>query len=240
MPNLYQKHNDDEGSDVSPLPSPTSALNSAADDHDYELRQDLRDENARLRLELATLRLEVERLQGGSPTRPQHRPQLSLRQASHRRTRRRPAPPQRVASGEDLEEADGGGEMSPQDLEMHESLRGLHHRRHSRQAAFQLTGRSKYETLSQEEDDENGDVASFDVSDDFDVDITAEPSFCASVQDRAGWLVGLLVLQSMSSFIILRNEELLQTHIVIVQFLTMLVGAGGNAGNQASVRGTPY
>jgi len=55
--------------------------------------------------------------------------------------------------------------------------------------------------------------------------------------DRGGWLVGLLVLQSMSSFILKRNEELLQSHVVIVQFLTMLVGAGGNAGNQASVRG---
>jgi Mg/Co/Ni transporter MgtE len=45
------------------------------------------------------------------------------------------------------------------------------------------------------------------------------------------------VLQSASSFIISRNEALLQSHLVIVQFLTMLVGAGGNAGNQASVRG---
>jgi Mg/Co/Ni transporter MgtE len=47
--------------------------------------------------------------------------------------------------------------------------------------------------------------------------------------------VGLLVLQSLSSFIIARNEVLLQNHLVIVRFLTMLVGAGGNAGNQASV-----
>ena len=56
------------------------------------------------------------------------------------------------------------------------------------------------------------------------------------VKDRAGWLVGLLVLQSCSSFILARNEALLESHLVIVQFLTMLVGAGGNAGNQASVR----
>lgn len=61
-------------------------------------------------------------------------------------------------------------------------------------------------------------------------------SFGKMVMDRAGWLVGLLVLQSMSSFIIQRNESLLQKHLVIVRFLTMLVGAGGNAGNQASVR----
>lgn len=57
-------------------------------------------------------------------------------------------------------------------------------------------------------------------------------SFYAAVRDRAGWLVGLLILQSMSSFIISRNETMLKQHLVIVQFLTMLVGAGGNGGNQ--------
>ena len=57
------------------------------------------------------------------------------------------------------------------------------------------------------------------------------------VADRAIWLVGLLLMQSLSSFILARNEKLLQEHLVIVRFLTMLVGAGGNAGNQASVRG---
>jgi len=60
-------------------------------------------------------------------------------------------------------------------------------------------------------------------------------SFLQSLADRAGWLIGLLVLQSLSSFILAKNESLLQHHTVIVQFLTMLVGAGGNAGNQASV-----
>jgi Mg/Co/Ni transporter MgtE len=39
----------------------------------------------------------------------------------------------------------------------------------------------------------------------------------------------------MSSFIIAKNEKMLQSHLIIVRFLTMLVGAGGNAGNQASV-----
>jgi len=60
-------------------------------------------------------------------------------------------------------------------------------------------------------------------------------TFCQSLTDRAGWLIGLLIFQSLSSFILARNESLLQHHGVIVQFLTMLVGAGGNAGNQASV-----
>ena len=52
---------------------------------------------------------------------------------------------------------------------------------------------------------------------------------------RAALLVGLLVFQSCSSFILSSFGELLQRHTVIVFFLTMLVGAGGNAGNQASV-----
>jgi cation transporter-like permease len=67
-------------------------------------------------------------------------------------------------------------------------------------------------------------------------DSTDPIHFLYQVQDRAQWLVGLLVLQSMSSFIIARNEAMLQKHLVLVQFLTMLVGAGGNAGNQSSVR----
>ncbi|KAL7514790.1 hypothetical protein ACHAXN_012111 [Cyclotella atomus] len=61
-------------------------------------------------------------------------------------------------------------------------------------------------------------------------------TFWHDIKERAGWLIGLLFLQSCSSFIIQYNERFLQGHMVIVQFLTMLVGAGGNAGNQASVR----
>jgi hypothetical protein len=59
-------------------------------------------------------------------------------------------------------------------------------------------------------------------------------SFLHSVKDRGIWLIGLLLLQSLSSFIIRRNEALLRQHIIIVQFLTMLVGAGGNGGNQGT------
>eukprot|EP00956_Cyclotella_meneghiniana_P000920 scaffold1084_cov29-Cyclotella_meneghiniana.AAC.1 len=61
-------------------------------------------------------------------------------------------------------------------------------------------------------------------------------SFLDALKSRANWLVGLLALQSCSGFILARNEVLLQDHPVIIYFLTMLVGAGGNAGNQASVR----
>lgn len=61
-------------------------------------------------------------------------------------------------------------------------------------------------------------------------------SFLRSLADRTGWLIGLLVFQSLSSFILKSNEDLLQRFPTIVYFLTMLVGAGGNAGNQATVR----
>jgi len=61
-------------------------------------------------------------------------------------------------------------------------------------------------------------------------------SFGEALRDRAYWLVGLLLMQSFSGIILSRNEALLADHPVIVYFLTMLVGAGGNAGNQASVR----
>lgn len=90
-------------------------------------------------------------------------------------------------------------------------------------------------------------------------------SFGEALRDRAYWLVGLLVLQSLSGFILSRNEALLENHpfskswihpkayrlyrsdltvvhcvsllpFLVIFFLTMLVGAGGNAGNQASVR----
>jgi len=63
-----------------------------------------------------------------------------------------------------------------------------------------------------------------------------ESSFREALRDRSQWLIGLLILQSCSGFILSRNEILLQRHPVIIYFLTMLVGAGGNAGNQASVR----
>ena len=62
------------------------------------------------------------------------------------------------------------------------------------------------------------------------------PPFKDQIKERGGWLIGLLFLQSMSSFIIQYNEQFLADNMVLVQFLTMLVGAGGNAGNQAAVR----
>jgi hypothetical protein len=70
----------------------------------------------------------------------------------------------------------------------------------------------------------------------FDCPLDNNQSFLHSLFDRGGWLCGLLVFQSCSSFILASNQELISAHPAIVFFLTMLVGAGGNAGNQAAVR----
>ena len=59
--------------------------------------------------------------------------------------------------------------------------------------------------------------------------------FSTRLRKRAGVLVGLLIFQSCSSAILASFEKLLQRHPVVIFFLTMLVGAGGNAGNQAAV-----
>ena len=53
---------------------------------------------------------------------------------------------------------------------------------------------------------------------------------------RGRWLLGLLVLQSTSSVVLDKYQELLKDHIVVTLFLTMLVGAGGNCGNQSAIQ----
>lgn len=66
--------------------------------------------------------------------------------------------------------------------------------------------------------------------------IEGRESFISAVTERGSWLIFLLIFQSFSSFILVANESLLASHPDIIFFLTMLVGAGGNAGNQAAVR----
>lgn len=64
----------------------------------------------------------------------------------------------------------------------------------------------------------------------------AEPGFLSGLWDRGSWLASLLLFQSFSSFILSHHEVILKAHPSIVYYLTALVGAGGNAGNQAAVR----
>jgi len=61
-------------------------------------------------------------------------------------------------------------------------------------------------------------------------------TFVRAAMDRGGWLAMLLVFQSFSSIILSRNVEFVKEHPTVLYFLTSLVGAGGNAGNQAAVR----
>lgn len=53
---------------------------------------------------------------------------------------------------------------------------------------------------------------------------------------RAWCLLLLLALQSTSSFVLEHFQFLIQQHPSIIFFLTMLVGAGGNAGCQSAVK----
>eukprot|EP00741_Cyanophora_paradoxa_P006313 tig00000989_g6120.t1 len=61
-----------------------------------------------------------------------------------------------------------------------------------------------------------------------------ETPFHEMIKQRLPWLGGLLVLQSVSSFILAGYEDLISKHLAIALFLTMLIGTGGNSGNQSS------
>jgi len=66
--------------------------------------------------------------------------------------------------------------------------------------------------------------------------VPVEPAWMVEAWTRGRWLVGLLILQSTSSFVLGLYEDLLREHLVVTLFLTMLVGAGGNAGNQSAIK----
>ena len=44
------------------------------------------------------------------------------------------------------------------------------------------------------------------------------------------------MLQSTSSFVLESYQQLIKENLVVTVFLTMLVGAGGNAGNQSAIK----
>ncbi|MGQ9855841.1 MAG: magnesium transporter [Fervidobacterium sp.] len=54
------------------------------------------------------------------------------------------------------------------------------------------------------------------------------------IKNRLPWLVGLLLLQSVSAFIIHKFESVLAAIPIIAAFMTTMVDAGGNAGSQSS------
>ena len=52
---------------------------------------------------------------------------------------------------------------------------------------------------------------------------------------RVRALALLMILQSCSGFILERHEKFIEEHVYVTLYLTMLVGAGGNAGAQSAV-----
>jgi len=112
-------------------------------------------------------------------------------------------------------------------------------RRPSRIILETFEGERRIAEFNDEVDDDEECVLVYDEDTDTMADgCPIEPNigFGEALRDRATWLVGLLILQSLSGIILSRNELLLANHPVIIYYLTMMVGAGGNAGNQASVR----
>lgn len=55
------------------------------------------------------------------------------------------------------------------------------------------------------------------------------------LMQRLPWLLVLLVLQSCSALILHSADEMIEKHLVIAYFVPMVVGTGGNAGNQPGV-----
>ena len=49
---------------------------------------------------------------------------------------------------------------------------------------------------------------------------------------RFPWLVGLMLVQSVSSVVVEHFSSLVERHVVLASFLTMLVGGGGNSSGQ--------
>jgi hypothetical protein len=193
-----------------------------------------------MKAEIHRLRAEVSRLK-----RLQFQGEHST-QSQNSRERRSHSLTSRPARLNDVQNAAGDLELrSPTTKDRHPSVSGLHHRRHPQEFVSLLKDSNqtgpKDALVSKHSDSSTDDQLESQepepTQQENEVIVCEASSFLSVVMDRAGWLAGLLVLQSLSSFIIQRNEILLEDHAVIIRFLTMLVGAGGNAGNQATVKG---
>mmetsp|Transcript_9653 Transcript_9653/g.14533 ORF Transcript_9653/g.14533 Transcript_9653/m.14533 type:complete len:324 (+) Transcript_9653:50-1021(+) len=82
------------------------------------------------------------------------------------------------------------------------------------------------------EDDELG-LLSGEIEEQADDDYWQTPVW-KHISQRLPLLLTLLLLQSLSSFILSLFQNLIEQHIVITLYLTMLVGTGGNAGGQSA------
>ena len=91
--------------------------------------------------------------------------------------------------------------------------------------------------LELEKELENID-ARLNESKDGSLDDYFETSAGQILRERLPWLVGLLLLQSVAALVMDTFESLLDRHLVIAFFVPMIVGTGGNAGNQPGVMTT--
>jgi len=62
----------------------------------------------------------------------------------------------------------------------------------------------------------------------------ADKDALSELASRLPWLAGLLIFLTVSSAILEYYDALLQRHLVIAFYLTVLVGCGGNSGSQAA------
>ena len=102
-------------------------------------------------------------------------------------------------------------------------------------------GKSKKKKLPKGDDDagthaSSSSASSDDVTGAEDAVGTAADTVVGEAWERGRWLLGLLVLQSSSSVVLQHYGDLVRDNLIITLFLTMLVGAGGNAGNQSAIR----
>ncbi len=61
-----------------------------------------------------------------------------------------------------------------------------------------------------------------------------QTSFKSMFLQRSIWLGSLLLLQSLSGIILSKYQALIHSHLFLSFFYTMLIGTGGNAGNQSA------
>ena len=88
---------------------------------------------------------------------------------------------------------------------------------------------------SKDEDDSGSTVSLDSQASVLDMDEHLRVPLWRHIQIRTPWLLFLLLLQSFSALIMGRFDDIFQRHIVIALFVTMIIGAGGNAGNQPGV-----
>eukprot|EP00908_Phaeocystis_cordata_P016598 Transcript_27873.p1 GENE.Transcript_27873~~Transcript_27873.p1 ORF type:complete len:317 (+),score=37.70 Transcript_27873:72-953(+) len=102
---------------------------------------------------------------------------------------------------------------------------------------IELGARLKQVKLEVGDDDGAGSTTSLEsqMSQSMPMDTYLRVPYWQHLRIRTPWLAFLLLLQSFSAFVLGAFDEIFERHIVVTLFITMIVGAGGNAGNQPGV-----